>query len=54
MKLKSHEEYLDARKRLNELNKAIDDAPMTAKPVFTGIVELHDAVHRYEREHKCA
>lgn len=41
-------EYLEARRRLNELNKAIDDAPSTAKPVFKGIVELHTAVHRYE------
>lgn len=46
----THDEYLLARQKLDELNKAIDDAPSTAKPVFEGIARLHDDVHRYERQ----
>ncbi len=48
----THQEYLAARKQLDELNAAIDAAPMSAKPVFAGIVELHDKVKRYEQDHK--
>lgn len=44
-------EYREARAELDRLNKAINDAPATAKPVFKGIVELHADVTRYEREH---
>lgn len=44
-------EYREARAELDRLNKAIDDAPAIAKPVFKGIVDLHAAVTRYEREH---
>lgn len=47
----TEEQYLEARRKLDELNKAIDDAPYSAKPVFAGIVQLHDKVHRYERKH---
>lgn len=50
----SEAEYQEARRRLDDLCRQIDDAPAHAKPVFPGIVELHDAVHRYERAHKCA
>ena len=44
-------EYKEARKMLNRINKAIDDAPSHAKPVFKGAAELHDMVTAYEREH---
>ncbi len=47
-------EYLEAKRKLDEMCKAIDDAPDHAKPVFPGIVQLHDAVHRYERERRNA
>lgn len=46
----THEEYLEAKRKLDELNKTIDDAPTSAKPVFKGIVELHAQVTKYERE----
>jgi hypothetical protein len=47
----NYEEYVEARRQLDELNKAIDDAPMSAKPVFQGIAELHSKVTEYERQH---
>jgi hypothetical protein len=43
-------EYKEAKRQLDELNKAIDDAPMNAKPVFEGIAKLHDRVTKYERK----
>lgn len=48
----THEEYLTDRAMLDALNRAIDEAPMTAKPVFRGITQLHKRVFRYEREHR--
>jgi hypothetical protein len=45
----SEQEYRDARRELRRLNRMIDEAPMTAKPVFRGICELHAAVADYER-----
>jgi hypothetical protein len=45
----TEQEYRDARRELRRLNRMIDDAPMTAKPVFRGICELHAAVADYER-----
>lgn len=52
----THEEYLADRKLLDDLNRRIDEAPDTAKPVFRGIVELHTRVTKYERANpeKCA
>lgn len=47
----TEQEYLEARRSLDAFNKAIDDAPITAKPVFKGIAELHAAVTKYERQH---
>lgn len=46
----TEEDYLEDRKLLDDLNRRIDEAPSTAKPVFQGVVGLHDRVHRYERE----
>jgi len=46
----THEEYLADRRQLDALNKKIDDAPMSAKPVFKGIVELAKRVQQYERD----
>lgn len=34
-----------AQRVLAHLNQRIDAAPLDAKPVFNGIVELHDALH---------
>lgn len=45
-------EYKEARALLDRLNKEIDDAPASRKPVFTGIAELHIMVMKYERKHK--
>lgn len=50
----TYEEYLEDRALLNELNRRIDVAPDSAKPVFRGIVALHGRVHRYERKHGLA
>ena len=47
----TRKEYLEDRAKLDDLNRQIDEAPSTAKPVFKGIVELHTAVTKYEREH---
>lgn len=44
-------DYEEDRKLLDELNARIDAAPSNAKPVFQGIVGLHDRVHRYEHKH---
>lgn len=48
----TREQYLADKAELDRLNKVIDDAPMSAKPVFVGIVQLHNRVKRYERENK--
>lgn len=45
------EQYASDKKLLDDLNRRIDEAPSTAKPVFPGIVELHDRVMKYERDH---
>jgi hypothetical protein len=45
----TEQEYLNAKRELRRLNRLIDEAPMTAKPVFSGICELHAAVADYER-----
>jgi hypothetical protein len=45
----TEQEYRNARRELRRLNRMIDKAPMTAKPVFRGICELHAAVADYER-----
>lgn len=50
----THQEYLEDRALLNELNRRIDVSPDSAKPVFSGIVALHGRVHRYERKHGIA
>lgn len=50
----TYEKYLESRAMLDDLNYRIDRAPITAKPVFRGIVALHDRVHRYERKHGLA
>jgi hypothetical protein len=47
----TEQDYQEDRKLLDELNRRIDDAPSTAKPVFQGICGLHARVHRYERKH---
>lgn len=47
----THEEYLEDRKLLDDLNRRIDEAPSTAKPVFLGICALHKRVMQYERRH---
>lgn len=47
----SHEQYLEDRKLLDDLNRRIDQAPSTAKPVFRGICGLHKRVTQYERAH---
>lgn len=47
----THSGYLEARKQIDELNAAINAAPVTAKPVFIGLAKLHDAAGRYERKH---
>lgn len=47
----THQEYLEERALLDALNQQIDAAPITAKPVFHGIVALHARVHKYERKH---
>lgn len=39
-------------KTLDELNARIEAAPITAKPVFQGIAELHAAIAAAEREGK--
>jgi hypothetical protein len=44
-------EYRVAKATLDAMNKEIDNAPMSAKPVFKGIAELHDLVQIYERAH---
>lgn len=52
MQITNEAEYRAAKAELDQMNKAIDDAPSRAKPVFVGIAELHAAVTRYERQHK--
>lgn len=47
----TYQEYLNAKAELDDLNRRIDEAPATAKPVFQGIIELHAAVMKYERDH---
>jgi len=47
----TYEQYLEDRRLLDELNKRIDEAPADRKPVFEGIVALHDRVMQYERRH---
>jgi hypothetical protein len=47
----TREEYLEDRKLLDDLNRRIDEAPSTAKPVFMGICGLHRRVFRYEKKH---
>lgn len=49
MKIETHEDYLEAKALLDDLNRRIDEAPPTAKPVFRGICTLHAAVGKYER-----
>lgn len=44
--------YKEARTLLDRLNKEIDDAPADRKPVFKGIVELHDAIMQYEHQRR--
>lgn len=51
MQIRTHEEYQEARAKLDATNETIDRAPSTRKPVFVGIVQLHAAVTRYERRH---
>jgi hypothetical protein len=52
MQIKTFEDYRAARAELDAKNEAIDRALGSRVPVFAGIVELHAAVTRYEREHK--
>ena len=47
----TYAEYLADKAKLDDLNRAIDEAPMESKPVFRGIVALHNRVKRYERNH---
>jgi len=49
MKL-TDEDYQEAKALLDGLNARIAAAPLTAKPVFRGIVWLHEMVASYERE----
>ena len=46
----TYEEYLAAKAEFDRMNKAIDDAPLSAKPVFPGIVELQDRLIEYEMQ----
>lgn len=48
----TEEDYRCDRDLLDELNRRIDEAPANAKPVFQGIVTLHDRVHRYEKRNR--
>jgi len=50
----TEEDYRCDRALLDELNRQIDEAPSNAKPVFQGIVTLHDRVHRYEKKNGMA
>lgn len=50
----TREEYLEDRRLLDNLNRRIDEAPSTAKPVFLGICELHKRVTQYECENRIA
>lgn len=50
----SNDDYVEARELLDDLNRRIDEAPASAKPVFRGIVWLHGAVHAHERGAKNA
>jgi hypothetical protein len=48
----TREKYLAYKAELEDLTRQIDEAPGHRKPVFPGIVKLHNRVKRYEREHK--
>lgn len=43
-------DFEEAKKLLDNLNARIDAAPSTAKPVFPGIVWLHDLVKSQEKK----